>query len=253
MAENFKELHPEMQEKAAQLKEICRKRGIGILFGECVRTVAEQDALYAQGREQPGSIVTNARGTSYSSQHQWGIAVDFYLDADVDGDGARSDDAFNDKTGLFEKVGAIAKSIGLGWGGDWESIKDMPHLYLPGWGSTTEELKRQYGTPDNFKKTWGNAKTPAPGAAHAPSYRVGGTYTLQTELRVREGAGTGFRAKTHGELTPDGKAHDPDKDGALEKGTRVTCKAVKSVGDDIWIQAPSGWVAAYYEGKTYVK
>ena len=125
-------LHPRLQTKAALLKEECKKQGISILFSECLRTKAEQDALYAQGRTAPGNIVTNAKGSTYSSQHQWGIAIDFYINMDVDGDGDKKDDAFNNSTGLFEQVGAIAKSVGLGWGGDWTSIKDRPHLYLPG-------------------------------------------------------------------------------------------------------------------------
>ena len=84
-------------------------------------------------------------------------------------------------------------------------------------------------------------------------YQVGDTYTLQVELKVREGAGTTYRAKSHSELTEDGKKHDSDGDGALDKGTRVTCKEVKEVGEDIWIRTPSGWIAAIYYGKVYVK
>lgn len=151
-------LHPRLQENAALLKAKCKEQGIYILFSECLRTRAEQDALYAQGRTKPGSIVTNAKGSTYSSQHQWGIAIDFYLDMDVDGDGSKKDDAFNDSTGLFGRVGAIAKSIGLGWGGDWTSIKDKPHVYLPDWGSTTTKLKQQYGTPERFMQTWKDGK-----------------------------------------------------------------------------------------------
>ncbi len=162
-------LHPRLQIKAAQLKEQCMKQGISILFGECVRTSAEQDALYAQGRTQPGNIVTNARGSTYSSQHQWGIAVDFYLNMDVDGDGAKSDDAFNNSSGLFERVGAIAQSVGLGWGGNWKSIKDLPHLYLPDWGDTTATLKQIYGTPEKFMAVWKDGKTNVQAADSASS------------------------------------------------------------------------------------
>ena len=151
-------LHPRLQTKAALLKEECKKQGISILFSECLRTKAEQDALYAQGRTAPGNIVTNAKGSTYSSQHQWGIAIDFYINMDVDGDGDKKDDAFNNSTGLFEQVGAIAKSVGLGWGGDWTSIKDRPHLYLPDWGSTASKLKQQYITPERFMQTWGDGK-----------------------------------------------------------------------------------------------
>lgn len=86
-----------------------------------------------------------------------------------------------------------------------------------------------------------------------PSFVVGQTYTLQVELRVRKGPGTQYQAKTHSQLTASGQAHDKDKDGCLDKGTRVTCLTVKTVGSDVWLQCPSGWLAAYYNGKTYIK
>ena len=63
-------LHPVLREKMNELIKECKKQGIKIGIGECVRTVAEQDALYAKGRTKPGSIVTNAKGLTYSSMHQ---------------------------------------------------------------------------------------------------------------------------------------------------------------------------------------
>lgn len=89
--------------------------------------------------------------------------------------------------------------------------------------------------------------------AARPTFAIGQTYTLQVELRVRKGPGTNYAAKTHTQLTASGQKHDTDKDGALDKGTRVTCLAVKTVGSDVWIQCPSGWLAAYYNGKTYIR
>lgn len=155
---DIKLCHPKLQELAAKWQENCAAQGIFVAIGETLRTVAEQDALYAQGRTKPGAIVTNARGSSYSSQHQWGIAFDFYLQMDVNQNGKVSDDAYNDTTGLFGKAAAVAKSLGLGWGGDWKSIVDKPHLYLKDWGDTPTKLKETYGTLDDFRKTW--AKQP---------------------------------------------------------------------------------------------
>ena len=328
MSRNINELHPRLQEKVSELQKLCENNGLIIGIGECLRTVAEQEELYAQGRTKPGNIVTNARGTSYSSQHQWGIAFDFYRN---DGTGA-----YNESGNFFERVGRLAKSIGLGWGGDWTSIKDRPHLYLPDWGSTATKLKQQYGTPENFMKSWGDPGNQKPSESKPENtersylkrgdkgqkvkdmqlmligcgyycgkdgadgvfgtntekallkfqrdnglkedglcgnasraklekvysnrtqiekadYKVGSTYTLQAEMKVREGAGTECRAKKHSELTKDGRKHDADGDGCLDKGTRVTCKEVKKVGADTWIRTPSGWIAAVYNGKVYVK
>ena len=138
--------HPELQEKAKKLVSACRGQGLLIGIGECYRTVEEQDKLYAQGRTTPGNIVTNAKGSSYSSHHQWGTAFDIYRN---DGTGA-----YNNNDGFFDLVGTIGVKIGLEWGGNWKSPVDRPHFQLPYWGSTTAKLKEQYGTPDNFKKTW---------------------------------------------------------------------------------------------------
>lgn len=53
-------------------------------------------------------------------------------------------------------------------------------------------------------------------------FAKGRIYTLQSEVKVRVGPGTNYRAKAYSELTEDGKKHDDDKDGALNKGTRIT-------------------------------
>lgn len=68
-----------------------------------------------------------------------------------------------------------------------------------------------------------------------------GTYTITaSDLIVRnEPGGT---AVGYSGLTADGKKHDTDKDGALNKGTRITVKEVRTVGSNIWGRCPSGWV-----------
>lgn len=42
-------------------------------------------------------------------------------------------------------------------------------------------------------------------------------------------------------------------ESCLDAGTVVTCQEVRNVGNDIWMKAPSGWMAAYYDGKVYIK
>ena len=152
MGRDRTKLHPTLQSLMAQLETKCAERGLALGIGECYRTVEEQDELYAQGRTKAGSIVTNAKGSDYGSQHQWGIAFDFFKNEEGH--------AYDDLS-FFNEVAAIAKGLGLGWGGDWVSFVDRPHLYLPMWGSTCSELKRIYGTPEKFMSTWQNI-TPAP-------------------------------------------------------------------------------------------
>lgn len=93
----------------------------------------------------------------------------------------------------------------------------------------------------------------ASGASTVPTYTIGKVYTLAVELNVRTGAGTFNRKLTHDELTANAKLHDKDKDGAIDAGTRVTCQEVAQDGSNVWIRIPSGWVAAYYQGNTYIK
>ena len=70
-----------------------------------------------------------------------------------------------------------------------------------------------------------------------------GTYMITaSDLSVRTGPGAGYRRKTYNELTKNAKAHDYDKDGCLNYGTRVTVS--KFDGD--WAKIPSGWVAKRY-------
>lgn len=70
-----------------------------------------------------------------------------------------------------------------------------------------------------------------------------GTYMITaSDLKVRTGPGMKYRVKTHNELTKDAKAHDYDKDGCINYGTRVTVS--KFDGD--WAKIPSGWVARKY-------
>ena len=54
-------LQPKLQEKLSVLQSECAREGLKIGISECVRTVAEQDALYAQGRTKPGKIVTKEK------------------------------------------------------------------------------------------------------------------------------------------------------------------------------------------------
>ena len=143
---NINKCHPKLIKLSEKLVSACRGQGLIIGIGESFRTKEEQDALYAKGRTAPGNIVTNAKGSSYSSHHQWGTAFDIYRN---DGKGV-----YTDSDGFFKKVGKIGKSIGLEWGGDWKSPVDKPHFQLPDWGSTTTKLKKMYGTPENFMKTW---------------------------------------------------------------------------------------------------
>jgi peptidoglycan L-alanyl-D-glutamate endopeptidase CwlK len=113
---------------------------VPIVITQGYRSIAEQDALYAQGRTKPGPIVTNAKGgTSY---HNYGLAIDFALlmpnGKSVSWDMLRDGDG--DKVADWMEVVAEGKALGFTWGGEFESIYDPPHLEIT-FGLTTKQLR----------------------------------------------------------------------------------------------------------------
>ena len=82
------------------------------------------------------------------------------------------------------------------------------------------------------------------------TYKVGSTYTLKANLKVRKGAGTKFAQKKRSELTDSAKKHALSGTYAeLKKGTKVTCQKVSGN----WIKIPSGWVCGKSGSKVYIK
>ena len=87
-------------------------------------------------------------------------------------------------------------------------------------------------------------------AASLSPYQIGQVYTLQSDMYVRQ-TPNGSKIK-YDSLTEDGKKNgkfDDDGNAILNKGTRVTCKAMS----ENWMKIPSGWVCAYNSTKTYIK
>lgn len=105
-----------------------------ILICSGVRTDAQQAALYAQGRSEPGKIVTNAptaatspHGRRWFSGTAYGCAIDA-VRCSEDGQTAYWQD-LDALRGMAE----IAQRLGLVWGGEWEHLKDWDHFELPEW------------------------------------------------------------------------------------------------------------------------
>lgn len=127
-------LQQPLQLMASVLIDRCYSRGVWIVITQAYRTISEQNALYAKGRDangkviKPREVVTNARG-GYSI-HNFGYAFDFALllrdGRTVSWDTLRDDD--KDSIPDWDEVVIEAKKMGLEWGGDWRSFVDMPHL-----------------------------------------------------------------------------------------------------------------------------
>lgn len=138
--ERLNKIDSRIAERMRNVITIAHSMGIYVIITQGLRTIAEQNALYAQGRTKPGKVVTNAKG-GYSF-HNFGLAVDFAI---VDSTGKTvywDTNADTNKDGQKDwyQVGKIGKDQGLEWGGDWTSFKDIPHFQYT-FGLTTAQLR----------------------------------------------------------------------------------------------------------------
>lgn len=150
-------LHPKLKDeviliydeitKALTGRSICR-------FTHTLRTFAEQDKLFAQGRTAPGKIVTRAKGGQ--SYHNYGLAIDIALLVDMDKNGTFETASWNTKTDFdgdgkadWIEVVDVFKRHGWEWGGDWKFI-DAPHFQKT-FGKSIVELQALH-TADKVDK-----------------------------------------------------------------------------------------------------
>ena len=99
------------------------------------RSWRQQAALYAQGRDKPGRIVTNA--PPGSSWHNYGLAIDLgifaggrYLDETAPTRAAR----------IYRKLAAVAIKREIEWAGNWKSFQEDCHFQWTG-GRTLADLR----------------------------------------------------------------------------------------------------------------
>jgi peptidoglycan L-alanyl-D-glutamate endopeptidase CwlK len=152
-------MHPEVRDEMVVLTdkaEALLGPRIAIRWSMTLRSIPEQDGLFALGRtvrnpdgydkvKKPmGNIVTRARGGQ--SFHNFGLAGDFCLLYDVDGNGTwekiswdELKDGDNDKVADWKEVVAVFTAAGWEWGGNWSSIHDGPHV------------EKRFGYPENCK------------------------------------------------------------------------------------------------------
>lgn len=149
--ERIQQLHPLLREEGLSIyQEICSAlQGKAVCrFAYTYRSFAEQDALYALGRNgKPGKIVTHARGGH--SYHNYGMAIDIVLLKDMDGNGSYETaswetnvDFDGDGQADWMEVVAIFKRYGWEAGIDWK-FRDAPH-FQKSFGIPVMELLKRY-------------------------------------------------------------------------------------------------------------
>ncbi|WP_416141126.1 M15 family metallopeptidase [Lysinibacillus capsici] len=116
---DLSELTAAAQTACRLLFQECFKAGIvDIFITETFRSQSRQNYLYEQGRTRPGQKVTWTLTSNHTSRRAWDIAV------------APPRNLYDIST--LSKVGAIAKRLGITWGGYWPVGQyDAPHFEIP--------------------------------------------------------------------------------------------------------------------------
>jgi len=105
--------------------------GVDLRITQGFRSIADQNAKYAQGRTTPGSIITNAKGGQ--SYHQYGLAFDVVI---------MENGQPNWNKTISPDIASWGKVFGFEWGGSWNSFKDNPHFQMT-FGQTWQQLYKQ--------------------------------------------------------------------------------------------------------------
>jgi peptidoglycan L-alanyl-D-glutamate endopeptidase CwlK len=158
-------VHPTLSAAIKVLLDILAKNGMQIEVVQGLRTFAEQDGLFAQGRSKPGPVVTRARGGQ--SNHNYGLAVDV-----VPFNNGQPN--WNAPLGVWTTIGSEAEKLGLEWGGDWKKFVDKPHIQLPGM-SVAECLSLYRRAGNKLDLVWAEASRRLIGVAAGVTGIVAGT------------------------------------------------------------------------------
>lgn len=136
---DINELTPLAQKACRLFLKKCSEEGLRIFITETYRSQARQNSLYAQGRTTSGLIVTWTKSSRHTSRMAWDIACvgDNLYDAEV-----------------LNKAGAIAKELGIIWGGEW-NVPDRPHFEVTEkWAEPVEEKEVRYNNIEEIPE-WG--------------------------------------------------------------------------------------------------
>lgn len=120
--DNLNTLHPKFRQSAINAwtkAKAAMPSNVQIIVIEGMRSFAESDAIYQQGRTTPGPIVTKAAaGQSY---HNYGLAFDFSMITD-----GKADYIIGPH---WMQVVSIMEAAGMFWGGNFpEGFHDNPHF-----------------------------------------------------------------------------------------------------------------------------
>lgn len=135
-------LHPKIRQEVldavVHVNEFILPKGVRMGIVQALRTFKEQHTLFLQRPK-----VTQA--DAGQSHHNYGLAFDFAILIDKDGDGN-----FEQVSWMVDQhwldIATYFKSLGYSWGGDWKFV-DKPHLEKL-FGHTWRDLLPKYNKRD---------------------------------------------------------------------------------------------------------
>ena len=131
---DINELTPTAQKACRLFLKKCEEAGLNIFITETYRSQERQNELYAQGRTEPGQIVTWTLHSRHTSRRAWDIAVNGPILYDIS---------------VIERAGEIGKQLGITWGGYWDT-PDKPHFEVTEDWKAPEEVEEV--TQEQFDK-----------------------------------------------------------------------------------------------------
>lgn len=232
------------------MKEACARIGLPEFYA---------DAMTAQAMLESGTELSSKLATNYNNF--WGMKCGRYwqgASVNMKTMEESTDGTTKDISADFRAYGCMVDGVNgyfdflttyryKGWS-ECNSAKEFyAFLKKCGWATDSEYVDKCLSVYETYFGS--NAGTQSEYMEICP----GDTVVLLSNMVVRTDHSTTARAKSHRELTPDGRKHDIDKNGCLDAGTRCTVIRTWSDGCSMWIEIPSGWVCAKLEGSVYAR
>jgi len=129
--EKLKELHPILRYKVSKIIKAAENKGCEVILNSGYRPPEYQNYLY-QTNQTPTEV----------SKHSYRAAIDMNICGLMKADSSKA----------WKEWGDLAKSLGLRWGGDFQSYHDPVHFELT---TTIDELKEAKKTLiGDYVKIW---------------------------------------------------------------------------------------------------
>jgi len=150
------EVAPQLAEKIEQMAVQLAAENIVIRVTQGLRTWAQQQELYAKGRDEAGNVIDRAQVVTKAqpgySWHNFGLAVDIVPD-DASLAGFQAD--WNSAHPAWQRAVAVGDSLGLVAGAEWRTFPDWPHFQLTGRFPVTPDAEARYLFKEGgFKAVW---------------------------------------------------------------------------------------------------